>query len=42
MLQVGYRNTNGTASFIGDINIASNTTINTAKIPNLLLVTGAV
>jgi filamentous hemagglutinin family protein len=40
MLQVGYRNTNGTPSVTGDINIASPITINTSQVPNLLLVTG--
>ena len=39
-LQIGYRNTDGTASLTGNINIASPITINTSQVPSLLLVTG--
>ncbi len=39
MLQVGYRNVDGTPSLTGNINILSGITINTTQVPNLLLVT---
>ena len=40
MLQVGYRNIDGTPSLAGDINIASPIIVDTTKVPDLLLVTG--
>jgi filamentous hemagglutinin family protein len=40
LLQVGYRNVNGTPSLTGSIDIAAPTTIDTTKIGGLLLVTG--
>ena len=40
MLQVGYRNIDGTPSLTGNITIATPLTIDTTKIPSLLLVTG--
>jgi filamentous hemagglutinin family protein len=39
MLQIGYRNVNGTPSLTGNINIAAPITIDTTKISSLLLVT---
>jgi hypothetical protein len=40
MLQIGYRNENGTPSLTGDIRIAASLGIDTRKVPDLLLVTG--
>jgi filamentous hemagglutinin family protein len=40
MLQVGYRNSNGTPSLTGNISVVSPIRISTSQIPSLLLVTG--
>ena len=40
MLQIGYRNEDGTPSLTGDINIAAPITLDTTKVSTLLLVTG--
>ena len=40
MLQIGYRNTNGTAAYTGNIDFGLAASINTSKVPVLALVTG--
>jgi filamentous hemagglutinin family protein len=40
VLQIGYRNKNGTPLLTGDINITAPITVDTTKLPTLLLVTG--
>ncbi len=40
VLQIGYRNPNGTVSFTGNIDVAGNIQLDTDNLPELLLVTG--